>query len=216
MRTDSLPRRALRALTREHPEPITPDDFAAAGFWRQLLWILARQDPFYGATAPAEPLFARWTGEVDYLDTTGDTTLVCCVDADDNLRGIALLLDADQVETLGSMLLEPQAPNDWPEPARSTPIETIGALLASGRIEGEAVVTGTVTRLDQRINKAGNRWAVVTVDDGTGSVEVHFFPKTWQHVHLWLRLGEEFSISGRINASRGEIHLFGSFAAQLL
>jgi hypothetical protein len=216
VRTTSLPRRALRALTREPTEPISPEDFAAASFWRQLLWILARQDPFYGATAPAEPLFARWTGEVDYDDTDA-STLVCCVDADDNLRGIALLLDADQVETLGSMLLEPQAPNDWPEPAaHSTPVETVGALLASGRIEGEASITGTVIRLDQRINKAGNRWAVVTVDDGSGSVEAHFFPKTWQQVHLWLRLGEEFTISGRINAHHGEISLFGTFAVQFL
>jgi hypothetical protein len=209
VRTTSLPYRALQAISRGPAEPMSPEDFAAASFWRQVLWILARQDPSHSAPAPAEPLIAHWTGEVDYLDTTGANTLVCCVDADDTLRGIALLLDTDQAETLGSMLLEPQAPNDWPESQSSTPVETIGGLLASGRIEGEAAVTGTVIRLDQRINKAGNLWAIVTVDD-------HFFPKTWQQVHLWLRLGEEFTISGRINAHHGEISLFGSFAVQLL
>jgi DNA polymerase-3 subunit alpha len=90
--------------------------------------------------------------------------------------------------------------------------ETIAALLASGRIEGQATVTGLVTRLDQRLNKARNPWAIATVDDTTGTLDIQFFPKTWTTLRHHLLLGEEFTCSGRINEQNGEITLFGSAA----
>jgi len=91
--------------------------------------------------------------------------------------------------------------------------ETIAALLDSRRIEGEAVITGTLAHIDQRTNKAQNQYAVVTVDDGTGSLAVQFFPKTWRLVRQHLVQGTRFTISGRINHYDGVTTLFGSTAA---
>ncbi|MER5866671.1 hypothetical protein [Kitasatospora sp. NPDC002040] len=56
--------------------------------------------------------------------------------------------------------------------ARSTARESIADLLASGRTAGEADVSGTIVRIDVRIDvrttQAEHDWARVTLDDGTG------------------------------------------------
>jgi DNA/RNA endonuclease YhcR with UshA esterase domain len=79
----------------------------------------------------------------------------------------------------------------------------------SGRIEGEVTICGTVTGVHERINRAQNSWATVTVDDGSGTIDVLLFPKHWQHVGE-MRAGKRLTVAGRLNESpQGLLEVFG-------
>jgi DNA polymerase III subunit alpha len=87
---------------------------------------------------------------------------------------------------------------------------TIAELVASGRTEGTVRVSGLITGVDRRVNKAGAQWAIVTVADRDSSVEVLFFPKSWQLLRPEDAAEDNVvSVRGRVNERDGAISIFG-------
>ena len=90
--------------------------------------------------------------------------------------------------------------------------ETVADLLASGRIEGEARISGTVVTVAESITKARHRWAIVLLDDGTGAIEAHCFPRAWGNLKPHLAPGSRVTLTGRLNldAASESLQIFAS------
>ncbi|WP_233290470.1 OB-fold nucleic acid binding domain-containing protein, partial [Kitasatospora sp. MBT66] len=86
---------------------------------------------------------------------------------------------------------------------------SIADLLGSGRTEGEVRLSGLITAVDRRINKAGNAWAIITVADRDGSVEVLFFPATYNLMAEQMVEDNVVSVRGRLNERDGSLSIFG-------
>lgn len=88
---------------------------------------------------------------------------------------------------------------------------TITELLASGRTEGEVQLAGLITSVDRRINKKGDPWAMLTVSDRDGEIEVLFFAKSYILLSAE-QLAEDnvVSVRGRLNERDGALSMFGS------
>ncbi|MBD0692749.1 DNA polymerase III subunit alpha [Streptomyces sp. CBMA123] len=86
---------------------------------------------------------------------------------------------------------------------------SIAELLGSGRSEGEVRLSGLITGVDRRINKAGNAWAIITLSDRDGSVEVLFFPATYNLMAEQMIEDNVISVRGRLNERDGSLSIFG-------
>ncbi|MER8185771.1 DNA polymerase III subunit alpha [Kitasatospora sp. NPDC094015] len=86
---------------------------------------------------------------------------------------------------------------------------SIAELLGSGRTEGEVRLAGLITGVDRRINKAGNAWAIITLADRDGSVEVLFFPATYNLMADQMVEDNVISARGRLNERDGSLSIFG-------
>ncbi|WP_369185506.1 DNA polymerase III subunit alpha [Streptomyces sp. Y1] len=86
---------------------------------------------------------------------------------------------------------------------------SIAELLGSGRSEGEVRLSGLITGVDRRINKAGNAWAIITLADRDGSVEVLFFPATYNLMAEQMVEDNVISVRGRLNERDGSLSIFG-------
>ncbi|MFJ2581455.1 DNA polymerase III subunit alpha [Kitasatospora aureofaciens] len=86
---------------------------------------------------------------------------------------------------------------------------SIAELLGSGRTEGEVRLAGLITAVDRRINKAGNAWAIITLADRDGSVEVLFFPATYNLMAEQMVEDNVISARGRLNERDGSLSIFG-------
>ncbi|MGE7437296.1 DNA polymerase III subunit alpha [Kitasatospora sp. NPDC001175] len=87
---------------------------------------------------------------------------------------------------------------------------SIVELLGSGRTEGEVKLSGLITAVDRRINKAGNAWAIITLADRDGSVEVLFFPATYNLMADQMVEDNVVSVKGRLNERDGALSIFGA------
>ncbi|ROP43074.1 DNA polymerase III subunit alpha [Pseudokineococcus lusitanus] len=68
------------------------------------------------------------------------------------------------------------------------------------RQDGSTVtIAGMVTTVTRKMTKQGNAWAIATVEDLEGSVEVLFFPKTYAEVMHELREDLVCVVRGRVN-----------------
>ncbi|MCF6473003.1 DNA polymerase III subunit alpha [Nonomuraea sp. MG754425] len=86
---------------------------------------------------------------------------------------------------------------------------TIADLLGSGRDDrGDVRVSGLVTKVDRRVNKAGNTWAILTVEDMDAAVECLFFPRNYELYGPELRPDIVVSVAGQINNRDGAISIF--------
>ncbi|MFI9597884.1 DNA polymerase III subunit alpha [Nonomuraea sp. NPDC052265] len=86
---------------------------------------------------------------------------------------------------------------------------TIADLLDSGRDDrGDVRVCGLITKVDKRVNKAGNVWAIVTVEDMDAAVECLFFPKSYELYAPELRGDVVVSVGGQVNNRDGAISVF--------
>ncbi|MGW4784952.1 DNA polymerase III subunit alpha [Streptomyces sp. NPDC004230] len=86
---------------------------------------------------------------------------------------------------------------------------TIADLLASGRTEGIVRVAGLITSVTPKMTKQGNAWAIVNLADRDGTMEVLFFPASYQLVLGALVEDAVVSIQGRLNDRDGILSLFG-------
>ncbi|WP_219505293.1 DNA polymerase III subunit alpha [Nonomuraea ceibae] len=88
---------------------------------------------------------------------------------------------------------------------------TIADLLDSGRDDrAEVTVSGLITKVDKRVNKAGNLWAIATVEDMDAAVECLFFPKSYVLYADALREDIVVSVRGQINNRDGAISIFAT------
>ena len=74
------------------------------------------------------------------------------------------------------------------------------AALAEGRDDGAIVtVGGLVAGLQRKITKKGDSWAVVTLEDLEGSIEVMFFPQSYQQHSASLAEDTVLLVRGRLD-----------------
>jgi DNA polymerase-3 subunit alpha len=86
----------------------------------------------------------------------------------------------------------------------------IAAVLDEAPKEGEIVVSGMISTVDRRVNKKGEPWAIVTVEDLDASIEVLFFPKSYGVLHEQLVADTAVAIKGRVNWREDKMAVFGS------
>jgi DNA polymerase-3 subunit alpha len=88
---------------------------------------------------------------------------------------------------------------------------TVAELLDSGRDDrGDVRVCGLITKVEKRVNKAGNVWSIVTVEDMDAAVECLFFPKNYELYGPLLQEDAVVSVGGQINNRDGAISIFAS------
>ncbi|MBT2230755.1 DNA polymerase III subunit alpha [Nonomuraea sp. NEAU-A123] len=86
---------------------------------------------------------------------------------------------------------------------------TIAELLESGRDDrGDVRVCGLITKVDKRVNKAGNVWSIVTVEDMDAAIECLFFPRSYELYAPELRGDAVVSVGGKVNNRDGAISIF--------
>jgi DNA polymerase-3 subunit alpha len=76
----------------------------------------------------------------------------------------------------------------------------IAALVAEDRADGSVVVAGgLVTGIARKVTKQGNPWAIVTLEDLEGAIEVMCFPATYQQVAHQLSEDAVILVRGRLD-----------------
>ncbi|QRN79432.1 MAG: DNA polymerase III subunit alpha, partial [Nocardiopsis sp. BM-2018] len=78
------------------------------------------------------------------------------------------------------------------------------------RERGEVRIAGLISKVDKRTNKAGNQWAIATVEDLDASMEVLFFPKTYPLYVDALLEDTAVTVKGRLNDRDGTYSMFTS------
>ncbi|MGH3770604.1 MAG: DNA polymerase III subunit alpha [Pseudonocardiaceae bacterium] len=86
----------------------------------------------------------------------------------------------------------------------------IAAVLDEAPKEGEIVVSGMIAAVDRRVNKQGEPWAIVTLEDLDASIEVLFFAKSYSVLSEQLVTDTAVAIQGRVNWRDDKISVFGS------
>ncbi|WP_303950264.1 DNA polymerase III subunit alpha [Rothia mucilaginosa] len=69
-------------------------------------------------------------------------------------------------------------------------------------------IAGLITSLTRKTTKQGNLWAIAQVEDLAGSVEVLFFPQTYQTVSTMLAPDTVVTVRGRLNRRDGQVALY--------
>jgi DNA polymerase-3 subunit alpha len=86
----------------------------------------------------------------------------------------------------------------------------IAAVLDEAPKEGEIVMSGMITTVDRRVNKQGEPWAIVTLEDLDASIEVLFFAKSYSVLHEALVADTAVAVKGRVNWREDKMSVFGS------
>ncbi|WP_431899107.1 DNA polymerase III subunit alpha [Nonomuraea sp. bgisy101] len=101
-------------------------------------------------------------------------------------------------------------PLDGAEPALAANRDTtIADLLASGRQDGPARVSGIIAGLQRKVTKQGSPWAIVTLEDHDAAVECLIFPKTYTLYGEALAQDRVISMRGRINVRDETMSVYG-------
>ena len=90
--------------------------------------------------------------------------------------------------------------------------KSIGQLLAEPPAEGEVQVAGLITEVDRRVNKKGEPWAIATVEDVDGVVEVLFFSKSYLVNFEHLVQDSAVMVKGRVNWRDETMSVFAAVA----
>jgi DNA polymerase III subunit alpha len=77
------------------------------------------------------------------------------------------------------------------------------------------VLAGMIASVTQKTTKMGAIWAIVALEDMTGTVEVLFFPKAYESIAPYLIPDEVVAISGTLNRRDGEVSVYGNDVALL-
>jgi DNA polymerase-3 subunit alpha len=91
----------------------------------------------------------------------------------------------------------------------------IVSLLEEAPAEGEIVVAGMISALERRVNKNGEPWAIVTLEDLDAAVEVLFFAKSYSVLAADLVEDAAVAVKGRVNWREGKMSVFGSAVVPL-
>ncbi|GAA4830111.1 DNA polymerase III subunit alpha [Saccharopolyspora rosea] len=84
-----------------------------------------------------------------------------------------------------------------------------------GNGKDQVKIAGMISGIQRRINKNGQPWAIVTLEDLDASVEVLFFPKSYEMFADCLVEDTALAVKGRINEREGTISVFASDAVQV-
>ena len=69
-------------------------------------------------------------------------------------------------------------------------------------------IAGLITGLTRKTTKQGNLWAIAQIEDLGGSIEVLFFPSTYQTVSTMLAPDTVVTVRGRLNRRDGQVALY--------
>ncbi|WP_285758014.1 DNA polymerase III subunit alpha [Nocardiopsis ansamitocini] len=94
--------------------------------------------------------------------------------------------------------------------ARSRDASILEVVNGERRGNDEVRVAGLISKVEKRVNKAGNQWAIATVEDLDAAVEVLFFPKTYPLYIDALVEDTAVTVKGRVNDRDGAYSLFVS------
>ena len=88
---------------------------------------------------------------------------------------------------------------------------TIGQLLLDEeRADGSTVtVSGLVTSVQRKITKRGDAWAMVTLEDLEGAIDVLLFPSAYQLASTLLNEDAIITVKGRLSRSKDQPELHG-------
>jgi len=86
---------------------------------------------------------------------------------------------------------------------------SVAELLEEGRPEGHYSVGGLVTGVVRKVTKTGNTWAIVTLEDLEGSVEVLLFPQTYALVAPFVVEDAVVVVRGRLTRDDEEVKFAG-------
>jgi len=88
---------------------------------------------------------------------------------------------------------------------------TIGQLLLDEeRADGSTVtISGLVTSVQRKITKRGDAWAMVTLEDLEGAIDVLLFPSAYQLVGTLLNEDAIITVKGRLSRSKDQPELHG-------
>jgi DNA polymerase-3 subunit alpha len=86
----------------------------------------------------------------------------------------------------------------------------IAALREDPPKEGEVVLAGMISAVDRRVNKKGEPWAIVTVEDLDAAMEVLFFPKSYLEMGADLVPDSAVAVRGRVNWRDDRMSVFAS------
>ncbi|SHK85047.1 DNA polymerase III, alpha subunit [Pseudonocardia thermophila] len=88
--------------------------------------------------------------------------------------------------------------------------KSIAQLIDEQQKEGEIVVAGMISSVDRRVNKKGEPWAIVTIEDLDASIEVLFFPKAYAMMYEELVPDSAVAVKGRVNWRDERMSVFAS------
>ncbi|HEX5595375.1 MAG TPA: DNA polymerase III subunit alpha [Micromonosporaceae bacterium] len=77
------------------------------------------------------------------------------------------------------------------------------------------VLAGMISGITRKITKQGASWAIITLEDLSGSVEVLFFPKTYELLRDHLAEDIVVKVSGHVSQRDGTTSIFGQDLALL-
>lgn len=92
---------------------------------------------------------------------------------------------------------------------------SIADLLASGQTQGVVKLAGLITTVERRMTKQGNAWAIVHLADRDATMEICFFPASYQLVQHALIPDTVVAVTGRINDRDGTINIAGQELMEL-
>ena len=76
-------------------------------------------------------------------------------------------------------------------------------------------LAGMIAGVTRKITKNGAQWAIVNLEDMTGSVEVLFFPKAYEVFAGYLIADEVVAVNGHVSRRDGAVSVFGNDLAIL-
>ena len=102
-------------------------------------------------------------------------------------------------------------PLDGLESALEARTDTAISTVHEGELPHNAAITigGIISGVDRRVNKRGEPWAIVTVEDFHGSAEVLFFPKSYQLAAADIAEDAVVLVKARINIREDRVSVFG-------
>ena len=88
---------------------------------------------------------------------------------------------------------------------------TIGQLmLDEERQDGSTItISGLVTSVQRKITKRGDAWAMVTLEDLDGAIDVLLFPSAYQLASTYLTEDAIITVKGRLSRSKDQPELHG-------
>ncbi|WP_203716493.1 DNA polymerase III subunit alpha [Asanoa siamensis] len=72
------------------------------------------------------------------------------------------------------------------------------------------VLAGLISAVERRVTKDGKIWAIIKLEDPTGSIDVLFFAKTYELFGHELIADRIVAVQGRVNHRDGAVSIFGS------
>jgi DNA polymerase-3 subunit alpha len=83
---------------------------------------------------------------------------------------------------------------------------SISALLDDGGVqEGFVTIGGLITGISRKVSRQGSSWAIVTVEDLEGALEVLFFSNTYNQYALTLIEDRVVTIRGRVDRREDQV-----------